>query len=519
LARAAAAAEQLRLAESALAGGRYLEAAEVLRKAVRLDRESPRPQLMLAYALWQGEQRADAIRALRRLIERSPGNADAWFNLGNFYRAERRLDEAVSAFRRAAQLQPGNAAAHVNLGYALVQAARFGDAEAAVRSSLESFPAEPDLLVNLAQIQRATHRLSEALASLERCVALAPRHAGYRVTRAMVLRDLGDYARALNELDGIIRDYPEFPDAHSAKAQLMLAQRQYAAAWRESLWRPERAAWLAAEGRPFSARAPALEELTAKAVVLCREQGLGDVLFFLRFAPALERVAASIHLEVQPRLQSILPERWTSPPGASPVRILVGDLGVITGGEPVPSLPLSPAPDRLAQARERLARCGPPPYVGITWQGGYRWEEMPEPGSRLFKRVPPQALGSALRGCPGTLISVQRGSLPEDLAALAAAAGRQVHDFSGVNDDLPAAVAVLSVLDEYVAVSNTNVHLRDSLGKPARVLVTHPAEWRWCIEGERSPWLTHALLYRQGIDGAWGDALARLEGDLAAVKG
>ena len=37
---------------------------------------------------------------------------------------------------------------------------------------------------------------------------------------------------------------------------------------------------------------------------------------------------------------------------------------------------------------------------------------------------------------------------------------------------LAAALAVLSVLDDYVAVSNTNVHLRDALGKPARVLVT-----------------------------------------------
>jgi hypothetical protein len=132
----------------------------------------------------------------------------------------------------------------------------------------------------------------------------------------------------------------------------------------------------------------------------------------------------------------------------------------------------------------------------------------------LFKRVPPAALGQALRRARGTLISVQRGALNGDLAQLAAAVQRKVHDFSDVNGDLPAALAVLSLLDDYVAVSNTNVHLNDALGRRSRVLVTTPAEWRWCIEGERSPWLTHARLYRQALEGAWHGALARLEEDL-----
>ena len=197
MARGAVAAEQLRIAEAALAAGRFPEAAEALSKAVRLDPDSPRPRLMLAYALWQSEQRDEAILVLRRLIERSPGNADAWFNLGNFYRAERQFQDAVRAFARAAQLQPGNAAARVNLAYVLVQSGRFDEAEVSVRSALEIFPDEADLLVNLAQIQRATQRSREAVATLDRCVALAPAHPGYRVTRALARLDLGEQDQAL----------------------------------------------------------------------------------------------------------------------------------------------------------------------------------------------------------------------------------------------------------------------------------------------------------------------------------
>ena len=516
MARTAEAAEQLRIAEDALAARRFLEAAEILRKLVRLDRESPRPQLMLAYALWQAQKRDEAIQALRRLIERFPANADAWFNLGTFYRTERRLDEAVAAFKRAGELQPANAAAHINAAYTLVQAAKFEQAEAAVRSSLQRFPDEPDLLVNLAQIQRATDRSREALSTMERCMTLAPQHPGYRVTHALVHLDLGEIGEGLAELDAIIRDHPDFPDAHRGRAPLLLSMRQYAAGWSDYLWRPERARWLAAEGLPFTPAPTSLDEIRGKPVLLVGEQGLGDVLFFLRFAALVARAAASIHLEVDPRLHAILPAHLLSPPPKGAIRVLAGDLGAMTGGDPAasPSLSLSPDAGRVAEARARLSRCAPPPYLGLTWQGGIRWQDMAAPGVALFKRVPPDVLGKALARTRGTLISVQRGSLPQDLASLANAVGRPVHDFSDVNEDLPAAVALLSLLDDYVAVSNTNVHLNDALGKRTRVLVTTPAEWRWCLGGEHSPWFAHAALYRQEIDATWDRALARLQQDL-----
>src|SRR5262249_33918509 len=180
------------------------------------------------------------------------------------------------------ELQPANAAAHVNAAYTLVQAAKFEQAEAAVRSSLQRFPDEPDLLVNLAQIQRATHRSREALSTMERCITLAPQHPGYRVTHALVHLDLGEIGEGLAELDAIIRDHPDFPDAHRGRAPLLLSMRQHAAGWSDYLWRPERARWLAAEGLPFTPAPTSLDEIRGKPVLLVGEQGLGGRLFFSR---------------------------------------------------------------------------------------------------------------------------------------------------------------------------------------------------------------------------------------------
>ena len=76
-------------------------------------------------------------------------------------------------------------------------------------------------------------------------------------------------------------------------------------------------------------------------------------------------------------------------------------------------------------------------------------------------------------------------------------------------------LAIMSELSAYVAVSNTNVHLRAAVGLPTHVLVPRPPDWRWMEAGERSPWFPDCPLYRQQHDASWDQALAMLE---AALK-
>ena len=75
-------------------------------------------------------------------------------------------------------------------------------------------------------------------------------------------------------------------------------------------------------------------------------------------------------------------------------------------------------------------------------------------------------------------------------------------------------LAVLALIEDYIGVSNTNMHLRAGAGRTARVLVPQPPEWRWMAAGEESPWFPGFRIYRQGIDGDWGEALAKLARDL-----
>jgi hypothetical protein len=203
----------------------------------------------------------------------------------------------------------------------------------------------------------------------------------------------------------------------------------------------------------------------------------------------------------------VIEDERAAPP--ADVTLLVDDLPYALGAADTPPAPRL-VPDARSQAalRARLAALGPPPYLGVTWRGGI------DKSGSLFKLAPRAAVARVVARWPGTVVMVQRQPAPGELAAFVADAGRAAHDFTSLNDDLGEMLALLSLLDDYVAVSNTNVHLRQSLALPSRLLVPMPADWRWMSVGEESPWFPGTRIYRQTAAGDWQKAFATLAADL-----
>jgi hypothetical protein len=329
------------------------------------------------------------------------------------------------------------------------------------------------------------------------------------------------------------------------------------AGWEEYSWRAVRLKFLADNpGLRLADELP--DNLAGRGICLVREQGVGDELFFLRFAASLKSRGADISHQAHPKLASML-ERVPSldriiakdePPPESDTAVLIGDLPRMLGRlpasplsaptpvpaegqpmiadafplglrvffpEPPPPLALPALDKQVESLRKRLRAIGPPPYLGVTWRAGTPPAEQRGAAWALHKAIGLDALSPVLHAAPGTWIALQRNPAPDEIDKLAALAGVPVHDFSELNEDLEAMLALLALLDDYIGVSNTNMHLRAGTGRTARVLVPRPSEWRWLSAGDESPWFPGFRIYRQGVDGDWEQALERLRGELLAA--
>ena len=454
---------------------------------------------------------------------REPQRALAWARMAKGLRALGRAVEAQVAAQRALALEPRLADAWSVLGLVAQDAGDFDAARAAHRRALENDPRDAEARMDLALCDEAQGDLDAALEGFREAAALDPALADVPYNRGHL-----QHVRA-GRIDAAIASYreaiamrPGFAQAHHNLAHALFLSGDFPAAWREYRWRPPRLRYEAHEraaGRAYALPDPA--SLAGARLRIVGEQGLGDTIFFLRFAPLLRAKGAVLEFAGDARLASLLARTGlfdSVDAAAEDARgvpaVLAGDLPELlaeagTGGAP-PPLVLVPDPGRVARARERLDALGPAPHVALAWRAGIAQGGAHE---TLHKELPVGIFGKALAGMRATWISVQREPRAGETEALSRHAGAAVHDLSGINEDLEDALAYMSVLGGWIGVSNTNVHLRAATGGAALVLVPFPPEWRWMAAGD-SPWFPGMRVYRQEAGGSWDGALSRLAAGL-----
>jgi tetratricopeptide (TPR) repeat protein len=467
--------------------------------------------------------RPGAVEALQTAAALQPDHIDVLLELGSLLMWERKPLEAEACFERLFKLAPSHPAAHNNLGHFARAAGQADVAEEQFRLALKADPAFVPAWDNLAGLCLELGRFAEAEEYVARSLALNPKSVNARVNQGQIRQARGDYRDAAASYHGAIQYAPRHALARVNLALMLLALGQFEEAWPHHAWREKRRNKAANQSRSMPpAPPPDLAALRAgDEIVLQGEQGLGDVLFFLRFAPLLAQREFRLHFRGDSRLHAMLSRTGlfecllaadeVAPAGLP--RLLVGDLPLAlhTGYCGAP-LKLAPSGERVEPMRRHLESLGPAPYVGVTWRAG---TPSRVGATALEKEVSPAMLGAALAQAGGTLISVQREATGTELQAFSQAACRPVHDFSEVNAELEDALALMSLLDDYVCVSNTNLHLRAGCGRRASVLVPHPPEWRWMAAGDSSPWFPSLSIHRQTASQSWHQALADLNSDLA----
>jgi hypothetical protein len=53
-------------------------------------------------------------------------------------------------------------------------------------------------------------------------------------------------------------------------------------------------------------------------------------------------------------------------------------------------------------------------------------------------------------------------------------------------------------------------HLGGAMGRPVWILVPYAPDWRWKLDGERTPWYPSVRLIRQPRPGDWDAVIAQI---------
>lgn len=499
-----------------------------------LDRGQPEAYLNLGNALAAQHREQEAADVLAAMLAKWPHHRDAHYNRGVLLQRLRRFDEAAAAYADVLRIDPAHVDSENNRGIVLESLGRSDEAEACYRRVLELSPNHVHALNNLGKVLRQSGELEVSARSCLRALEIQPDFADAHLNLGSVRAAQGDFDAALRHYRQALECAPDDADAHTSLGMLCLGLGQFETGWRHYQWRPQRRQAEGA-GIAFDDALPA--DITNKRILLVGEQGLGDELFFLRYAAALKargaRLGAFCDSKIAQPLQrtqlfEAIHVHGTALP-ESDLRLMIGDLPWIMGNseavashwQNLPSpLSLTPLMPRAEAMRTRLAALGPLPYIGLTWRAGTPPQDQHGRVDRaLFKQVPVSALRVALAEARGTLIALQRLPQAGEIDQVSAELGRPVHDLSAVNEDIEDMLALLSLLRHYVGVSNTNMHLLAGLGGSAQVLVPHPPEWRWMTAGAASPWFPGFRVYRQAADGDWSQACATLGLDLAQASG
>jgi hypothetical protein len=311
---------------------------------------------------------------------------------------------------------------------------------------------------------------------------------------------------------------PDFAAGHWSLSLMLLMKGDLDAAWPEYEWR-----WKVRELRlKLDFKQPLWDgsDLTGKRILLHAEQGFGDTINFVRYAPFVAARGGHVILACQPELFAL-------------VRNAEGVHEAITVDQKIPDFdvhcPLLTLPNvfktNLTNIPAKIPYLAADPIlteewkqkmspedgrlkIGITWAGR---PTHPNDRNRTFKLDMLAPIADAAKANPrgAKFFSLQKGDQAKQAAN--PPAGMDLTDFSEELRDFADTAAIVQNLDLVITADTAVAHVAGALGKPVWVFIPFVPDWRWMLERPDTPWYpANMRLYRQSKLRDWSRPVAEI---------
>ncbi len=516
----AAAEPRVGLARAHLGTGDAWSAAAWLSDACRVAPQRPEVWLELVRLLHAKQRVVELEATLAAAVACNPDHVPLLQAQAEALMHVRKFQAALVPYARLRELEPEpSKVTLLHTGFCEEQLGRPDAAAAWYRQALALDADFMEAHVDLAGVLWRLEDFEGSLHHAQRAVAIAPDH-------PFAVRMLGTAHLGLNRVDEAERHLrralafkPGFALAEIDLALGLLLAGQLEEGWRwyEKRWndktRMQRPAFFMPSREWKSPREQPLDDV----IVVYAEQGLGDVLQFVRYIPLLQRDGGVVRCVVQPELVTLIEASFDDVLCLTPQRnfetyyhTALMDLP-LRYGTTMDTIPadvpyLKPPAHKAAEWRERMAPWAGRFRVGLAWSGSHvqvnnRNRAMPLSTLRGIFEHPGIQCFSLQKGDGG----IYTDMTPEP---------GQLVDFTPDWRDFTDSAAMMQELDLVITVDTALAHLAGALARPVWIMLGPNADWRWLLEREDSPWYPTARLFRRDFGEPRAAQAARVVGAL-----
>jgi hypothetical protein len=468
--------------------------------------------------LYRAGKGESALEVYRRALVIQPRSIGGWAEYGGLLLILNRVEEAGDACQRALQLDPTHPLALLNSAYVAMRQGQWGAAEKICRRALVLKPGAIDISLALSECLMKSGELDRAQKVVEEVIEREPHSLPARNLLGELFLRQGNWGEIRKEMERRLDTFTGITSALD-RACLNLRFGDMPLGWEqyESRWQvPD----YSAQQLHFPQPRWDGGSFVGKTLLLYWEQGFGDTLMFVRYAPQVKALGGKVLLVAQarvadlvatcPGIDAVIAHGDPIPPFDVHLPLLSLPWIFHTGLNSIPAtIPYLKAPKQIPHQgaiTRTLAVSEGKIRVGLVWAGNTTHKN---DGKRS---IPPRVLSplAALPEIAWYSFQVDRQDEPPFPGIVS---------LEPLLSDFSDTAYALSSMDLVITVDTAVAHLAGAMGIPTFLLISSLPDWRWMMGRKDSPWYPTMRIYRQPTPGDWNGVIREVLADLTGDRG